>query len=159
MSQLQVSQVIFLLSLQVFQKFSRDRAEVMIFWDQKSQNRLFFNFFITKVSYFVSNLSNNFSEASFEVYYVSVSQKLAILGFSPQIFSFWPRSLPRPPEAKVRASVTSMRSQILAGDVTFHMKHCCFDQYQNWSVQRPLSAIGTLWPPPASLTDQKARIV
>ena len=60
----------------------------MIFWDQKSQNRLFFNFSTTKVSYFVSNLNDNFSKASFEVYYVSVGQKLAILGFSPQIFSF-----------------------------------------------------------------------
>ena len=58
----------------------------MTFLDQKSQNRLFFNFFIKKVSYFVSNLNDNFSEASFEVYYVSVSQKLGILGFSPQIF-------------------------------------------------------------------------
>ena len=42
-------------------------------------------FFITKVSDFVSNLNDD-SEASFEVYYVSVSQKLVILGFSPKIF-------------------------------------------------------------------------
>ena len=45
----------------------------------------FFNFVITKV-YFVSNLNDDFHEASFEVYYISVSQKLGILGFSPQIF-------------------------------------------------------------------------
>ena len=46
----------------------------------------FFTFFITKVSYFVSNLNDDSHEASFEVYYISVSQKLTILGFSPQIF-------------------------------------------------------------------------
>ena len=45
-----------------------------------------FNFFITKVSYFVSNMNDDFHEASFEVYYVSVSQKLVILEFSPQFF-------------------------------------------------------------------------
>ena len=53
---------------------------------KKSQSRLFFNFFLTKVSYFVSNLNDDFHKASFEVYYVSVSQTLVILGFSPQIF-------------------------------------------------------------------------
>ena len=56
------------------------------FFEQKLRKWLFFNFFITKVSYFVSNLYEDFSEASFEVYYISVSQKLAILGFSHQIF-------------------------------------------------------------------------
>ena len=70
----------------MFQKFSRDRWKIRIFLERKSRNRLFFNFFITKVSYFVSNLNDDFHEASFEVYYVSVSQKLVILGFSPQIF-------------------------------------------------------------------------
>ena len=70
----------------MFQKFSRDRWKITIFLERKSRNWLFFNFFITKVSYFVSNLNDDFHEASFEVYYVSVSQKLGILGFSPQIF-------------------------------------------------------------------------
>ena len=70
----------------MFQKFSRDRWKIRIFLEWKSRNRLFFNFFITKVSYFVSNLNDDFHEASFEVYYISVSQKLTILGFSPQIF-------------------------------------------------------------------------
>ena len=70
----------------MFQKFSRDRWKIRIFLERKSRNRLFFNFFITKVSYFVSNHNDNFPEASFEVYYISLSQKLAILGFSSQIF-------------------------------------------------------------------------
>ena len=56
------------------------------FLEQKSRNGFFFNFFIIKVSYFVSNMNDDFPEASFEVYYVSVSQKLVILEFSPQFF-------------------------------------------------------------------------
>ena len=58
----------------------------MIFWDQKSQNQLFFNFFISKSSNFISNMNDDFYEASFEVYYISVRQKLVILGFSHKIF-------------------------------------------------------------------------
>ena len=76
----------FLLSVQVFQKFSRDRWKITIFLEWKSWNQLFFHFFIAKGSYIVSKPNDDFHEASFEVYYVSVSQKLAILGFSPQIF-------------------------------------------------------------------------
>ena len=69
--------------------------------EQKSRNRFFFNFFITKVSYFVSNMNDDFHEASFEVYYVSVSQKLVILGFSPQIFFILTSVTSDPPEAIV----------------------------------------------------------
>ena len=57
-----------------------------IFWERKSRNQLFFNFLVVKGSYIVSKPNDDFHEASFEVYYVSVSQKLGILGFSPQIF-------------------------------------------------------------------------
>jgi hypothetical protein len=39
-------------------------------------------------SNFISNMNDNFYEASFEVYYISVSQKLAILGFSYTVFAF-----------------------------------------------------------------------
>ncbi len=131
-----------------------------IFLERKLQNWFFLNFFITKVCYFVSNMNVDFPEASFEVYYVSVSQKFAILEFSPQIFSFWPWSLEKPPEAKLSASLTSMRSQILAEVISFHMRHYLLDQYQNWSLQRPLSLIGSFWTPPlAPLIDQKAHIV
>ena len=51
-----------------------------------TKSTFFFNFFIAKGSYIVSKPNDDFHEASFEVYYVSVSQKLGILGFSPQIF-------------------------------------------------------------------------
>ena len=81
---------------------------------------LFFNFFQANVSDFVSNLNDDIYEASFEVYYVYLSPKLVNLGF----FSFWPRSLLKPTEAKLWASVTSLRSQILAEDKSFHMKSC-----------------------------------
>ena len=57
-----------------------------IFLERKLQNRLFFKFLKTKVTYIVSKPKDDFQEASFEGYYVSVSQKLAILEFSPQIF-------------------------------------------------------------------------
>ena len=56
------------------------------FFGAKIAKSIFLNFFITKVSYFISNMNDDFHEASFEVYYISVSQKLTILGFSPQIF-------------------------------------------------------------------------
>ena len=46
-----------------------------------------FPIFITKSSNFISNINDDFDEASFEVYYIiSVRQKLAILGFSTKIF-------------------------------------------------------------------------
>ena len=60
--------------------------KLQFFWSKNREIDFFFNFFITKVSYFVSNMNDDFHEASFKVYYVSVSQKLVILGFSPQIF-------------------------------------------------------------------------
>ena len=63
-----------------------EKTPIRIFWDQKSQNRFFSNFFITKSSNFISNMNDDFYEASFEVYYIFVRQKLAILGFSPKIF-------------------------------------------------------------------------
>ena len=60
-------------------------------------------------------------------------------------FSFWPRSLSKPPEAKLWASVTSLRSQILAEDVSFHMRYCLLSWDKNWSIQRPLSLSGSFW--------------
>ena len=65
-------------------------------------------------------------------------------------------NLPLPPEAKVWASATSMRSQNLAEDVSFHMKHYLLDQYQNWSFKRPLSLIGSFWTPPRLLNRPKS---
>ena len=51
-----------------------------------SQNRFFKKNFTTKSSNFISNINEDFYEAFFEVYYIFVRQKLAILGFSPKIF-------------------------------------------------------------------------
>jgi hypothetical protein len=47
----------------------------------------FSTFFIAKSSNFISNINDDFYEASFEVYYISVRQKLAILGFLSKVFS------------------------------------------------------------------------
>ena len=51
-----------------------------------TKSTFFFNFFIANGSYNISKPNDDFHEASFEVYYISVSQKLAILGISPEIF-------------------------------------------------------------------------
>ena len=56
------------------------------FFGAKITKSTFFQFFIAKGSYIVSKPNDDFHEASFEVYNVSVSKKLGILGFSPQIF-------------------------------------------------------------------------
>ena len=88
-SQVSVGKVIFLLSWQVFRKFGRDRQDILIFWDRKSRNRLFFNFFSTKVSDFISNLNDNCSQLSFQVYNVFVAQKLPISEFLIEFFFAW----------------------------------------------------------------------
>ena len=111
-------------SWQVFQKFSRDWQDILIFWDRKSRNQLFFNFFSTKVSDFISNLNDNCSQLSFEVYNVCVAQKLRISEFLINFLSpgTWP--LRRPPEAAISTSATSIGYQILAEYVSFHMRYC-----------------------------------
>ena len=40
------------------------------------------------INIFVSNMNDNFHEASFEVNYISASQKLGVLKFSPNSFLF-----------------------------------------------------------------------
>ena len=61
-----------------FKNLAKTDEKLQFFWNKNREIHFFFNFFITKVSYFVSNLNDDFHEASFEVYYISVSQKLAI---------------------------------------------------------------------------------
>ena len=96
----------------------------MIFWDRKSQNQFFFNFFITKSPKFISNINDNFSQLSFEVYNICVAQKLRISEFLINFLSpgTWP--LRRPPEAAISTSATSIGYQILAKDLSFHMRLC-----------------------------------
>ena len=95
-------------------------------------------------------MNDDFHEASFEVYYVSVSQKLVILEFSPQFFFILTSVTSNTSWGQSMSLSNLYEVSILAEDVSFHMKHCLFDQYQIWIVQRQLSAKGT---------DQKARIV
>ena len=150
---------IFWLSWQVFQKFSRDWYKIRIFWDRKSQNWFFFYFFVTKTSNFISNMNEDFYKDSFEVYNTSVRQKLVILGFSPKIFI-------------ILTSVTSETSwgQTMTlsdlNEVSNFSWRCqlSYEILLVWSVPKlecPETIIchrDTLTPP-ASLTDQKARIV
>ena len=105
-------------------RFSRNAAEteIMIFWDRKSQNRFFFNFFITKSSNFISNLNDYCSQLSFEVYNVCVAQKLQVSEFLIKFFLPGPWPLRRPPEAAISSSATSIGYQILAEYVSFHMR-------------------------------------
>ena len=80
----------FLISCQVFQKFSQDWQQVTNFSDQKSRTQLFFfKFFKTKVSDFVSNINDDCFQLSFQVYNVSVAQKLKSLGFLIELFFAW----------------------------------------------------------------------
>ena len=123
-SQLEVGKVIFLLSWQVFQKFSRDRQKITIFWDRKTRNWLFFIFFQTKVCNFVSNINEDCSQLSFEVYNVFVAQKLKILENAKHFFHIWTLATSVTSRGLNLTSATSIGSQILAEDTSFHMKHC-----------------------------------
>jgi hypothetical protein len=58
----------------------------MNFWDR---NQFFFNFLITKSSNLISNLNENCSQLSFEVYNVCVAQKLQISEFWSNFFFAW----------------------------------------------------------------------
>ena len=61
----------------------------MIFSDRKSQNQFFFQLFYNKVPYFISNLNDDCSQLSFEVYNICVAQKLRILEFLINFFFAW----------------------------------------------------------------------
>ena len=72
-------------------RFFRNLAETdkkLGFFEIKFTKLIFLNFFITKSTNFISNINDHSYEAYFEVYYTSVSQKLATLGFSLIFFHF-----------------------------------------------------------------------
>jgi hypothetical protein len=120
----------------------------LIFWDRKSRNRLFFNFFSTKVSDFISNLNDNCSQLSFEVYNVFVAQKLPISEFLIEFFSPGPWPLRRPPEAAISTSATSIGYQILVKYVSFHMRYCLLVWSENGEWLDYVSQNGWIPPPP-----------
>ena len=107
------------------------------------KNVLFF--FITKSSNFISNTNDHFYEASFEVYYVSVSQKLVILGFSPKVFFHFDlghfQNLLRP-------NNEPQQPHILAEDVSIHMKYCfCWGGMKVEAFRDRYLSAGTFGPP------------
>ena len=83
-----------------------------------------FQFFNTNVSDFVSNIYDDCSQLSFEVYNVCVAQKLQILEFLIKLFLPGPWPFRPPPETAISTSATSIGYQILAEDVSFFMRYC-----------------------------------
>ena len=69
-------------------------------------------------------MNDDCSQLSFEVYNVCVAQKLRISEILINFLSpgTWP--LRRPPEAAISTSATSIGYQILAEDLSFHMRLC-----------------------------------
>jgi hypothetical protein len=96
----------------------------MIFWDQKSKQSNFFNFFIKKSCNFISSLNDDCSQLSFEVYNVCVAQKMQISEFFIDFFLPGPWPLWGPSEARISTSATSIGYQILAKALSFHMRYC-----------------------------------
>ena len=72
------------------------------------------DFFITKSSNFISNLNEDCSQLSFEVYNVFVAQKMQISEFLIEFYFAWTLPLRRPPEAAISTSATFIGYQILA---------------------------------------------
>ena len=130
----------------------------MIFWDRKSQNRFFFNFFITKSCNFISNLNNDCSQLSFEVYNVYVAQKLQISEFLINFYVPGPWPLPRPLEAAISTSATSIGYQILAEYLSFHMRYCLLLWHENEKGLDNVFQNVLPQPPPMYLGDQKAHV-
>ena len=71
-------------------RFFRNLAEtdrkLGFFGIENHKINFFFHFLVTKTSNFITNMNVDFCKDSFEVYNISVRQKLVILGFSPKIF-------------------------------------------------------------------------
>ena len=114
----------------------------------KIKKSIFFKFFITKSPDFISNLNDNCSQLSFEVYNVCVAQKLRISEFLINFLSpgTWP--LRRPPEAAISTSATSIGYQILVKYVSFHMRYCLLVWSENGEWLDYVSQNGWIPSPP-----------
>ena len=112
--------------------------------------------FCWKFYFFYLNLNCTCSQLSFEVYNVCVAQKLRISEFLINFLSpgTWP--LRRPPEAAISTSATSIGYQILAKDLSFHMRHCLFLQNEIGRNYITFSQNGRIPPPSGYLENQKA---
>ena len=110
--QVEVGKVIFDYLDSFFRNWPETNKELGFFGIENYKIIFFLNFFITKTSNFILHLNDDFYVDSFEVYIIFLGQKLMIFEFRRTFFSFWPRSLLKPPQAKLWASVTSWRSQL-----------------------------------------------
>ena len=94
------------------------------FLGSKITKSIFFNLITVKSPNFISNLNDDCSQLSFEVYNVFVPQKLPISRFLIDFFLSEPWPLRRPPTAAISTSPTSIGYQILAKDLSFLMRLC-----------------------------------
>ena len=107
------------------------------FFGAKIAKSIFFQFFLNKSLLFCSKYEWRFSWGFFWGILHFCKSKIGDFRiFASDFFLFWPLSLPIPPEAKVWASATSMRYQILAEFINFHMRYCLLSWDKNWSIQR-----------------------
>ena len=124
----------------------------------KITKSIFFIIFIAKFSNFISNLNDYCSQLSFEVYNVFVAKKLRISEFFIEFFSSGPWPHPRPLEAAISTSATSIGYQILAEYLSFHMRYCLL----LWNeIGRSYTTFFPKWiesAPPMYLGDQKAHV-
>ena len=106
------------------------RSYIILNWFKKirpsyqNRTRSYFYFFFHFTANSITNTNDDCSQLSFEIYKVCVAQKLQISEFLIDFFSPGPWPLRRPPEATISTSATSMGYQILAKDLSFHMRLC-----------------------------------
>ena len=142
-----------------FRNWAETNKELGFFAIETYKSKFFKTFSLKNPSNFTSYLNDNFYEDSFDVHIDHFSRsKTDNFRISPKVFSFWPWSLQKPLVAKLWTSVTSLRSQILAEDVSFYVRHCLLIWNKDWSIHRLLSLTRHFCTPSASLTEQKARI-
>ena len=119
-----------MLSFDYLERFFRNLAEtdkkLGFFGIKNHKIDSFFNFFITKSSNFISNMNDDFYEASFEVYYIFVRQKLAILGFSPKIFFILTSAVTQTLQESIYLHGVGVKCLLLLPLFQFLFIHCLF---------------------------------
>ena len=107
-------------------RLSRNSAEteprLWFFGIENHKIEFFSIFFTTKSPNFISNLNNDCSQLSFEVYNVFVAPKLRISEILIEIFFAWTWPVRRPSEAAISTSATSIGYHTLAKDLRFHLR-------------------------------------
>ena len=126
----------------------------------KITKSIFFNFFTTKSPNFISNLNDDCSQLSFEVYNICVAQKLRILEFLIEFFFAWTLATSATFRGRNfnlrdlnRVSNFSYRPQLPHEPLFVALKRYWEELYYVFSIR----AESAPPPLPAYLGDQKAR--